>query len=289
MPVGEGERARALELAAQRVVAPLRGLNRFALQVLEVVLHPAQRVFRRAFERGIERGQRRDDPAHLFVDDATGRGQRFLDLRWNLRLQQLVQRAVVLRLQRLERHVVLREKPHRARVEDGGGGAAVHQRHRNAEALVDIAQLAEVREFVRPGDITNRRQHRVLHERPQEDARAEAGRLVRGLAHEIGGLLNRTTSAVETEEGDAVLIGRLDLCVISAGGQIGAGGGGKLRRLAGCRELAGKEVADERLGRRVGCVVNDEAAVAQHAFEHAAERGGHADARCVGGAEVGEK
>src|SRR5262245_53621787 len=50
VPVGESQRARALELATQRVVLFLRGLNRLALKVLEVLLHLAQCIPRRAFE-----------------------------------------------------------------------------------------------------------------------------------------------------------------------------------------------------------------------------------------------
>src|SRR5216117_835666 len=55
VPVGEGERARVHELAAQRLVAPLRRLNHLAVKRLQVAPHPLERGARRPFERGIER------------------------------------------------------------------------------------------------------------------------------------------------------------------------------------------------------------------------------------------
>src|SRR2546421_9868185 len=44
MPVGESQRAGALELAPQRLVFLFRGLNRLALKVLEVLLALRQRI-----------------------------------------------------------------------------------------------------------------------------------------------------------------------------------------------------------------------------------------------------
>ena len=75
---------------------------------------------------------------------------------------------------------------------------------------------------------------------------------------------------------------RVDLRVIAARREIGAGERGELRRLARRGQLAREHAADERLRRRIRRVVDDEAAIAEHLFDPAAERVGHAEARRVG-------
>ena len=87
--------------------------------------------------------------------------------------EQLVQRRFVLRLQRFERQLVFREEAQRRRIEERRAWRADNQRHRHAEVLVDAAQLAEIGQLVRPGDVTDRREERVLHDRPQQHVRAE--------------------------------------------------------------------------------------------------------------------
>src|SRR3954469_21847626 len=68
MAAGKGEGARVHELTAQRFVAELRRLNYFAVQRLEVSLHPFKRRALGALERRIERRNRLNEPRHLRVD-----------------------------------------------------------------------------------------------------------------------------------------------------------------------------------------------------------------------------
>ena len=44
-------------------------------------------------------------------------------------------------------------------------------------AVVDAAQLRQVGQLVRSGDVTDGRKQRVLHQRPQQHVRAELGRI----------------------------------------------------------------------------------------------------------------
>ena len=172
-----GRRARgSAELPAQRLVAPLRRLDHLAVERLQVVLHPSECRFRGALERRVDGRDGLDQRRHLRFDGSRGGGERLLDRRRDLRLEQRVERRLVLRLQRFERQLVFGEEPEGGRVEQRGAGARIDQRHRHAEVLVDAAQLAEIRELVRSGDITGGREQCVLNHRPQQHARAESGR-----------------------------------------------------------------------------------------------------------------
>ena len=72
-------------------------------------------------------------------------------------------------------------------------------------------------------------------------------------------------AAVEMEQREAVVL-RVHLRVVAARGQIGAGERRQLDRLARHRQLAREDLADERLRRRIGRVVDDQPAVAEHAL-----------------------
>ena len=61
----------------------------------------------------------------------------------------------------------------RAGINEGGRSARKHQRHRDAEAVVDLPQLTEIGQLVRSGDVTDRGEERVLNDRPQEHVRTE--------------------------------------------------------------------------------------------------------------------
>ena len=69
------------------LVAPLRCLDHFAMQRLEIVLHSAERRLCRALERRIERRYGAHELRHLCVDRARSFGERFFDGRRNLRLE----------------------------------------------------------------------------------------------------------------------------------------------------------------------------------------------------------
>ena len=286
------------ELAAQRFVAPLGRMNHLAVQVLQVALHPLQRRARRSFERRIERRHRRDQARHLRLDRLLRLAERLLDRRRNLRLQQLVERRLVLRLQRLERQLVLGQETQRRGIEDRRGRARVEQRHRHAEVRVDAAQLAEVGELVRAGDVADGREQRVLHDRAEQDVGAEAGRLRRRLLDqrrrrvllvaddEAAVLLaDGAAAAVEVKQRDAVVV-PVHLRVVAAGGEIRSGERRQFHRLPRHRELAREHLADQRLRRRVGGVVHDQPAVAEDLFQPAAERLRHAAPRRVGAAQA---
>ena len=94
-------------------------------------------------------------------------------------------------------------------------------------------------------------------------------------------------AAVEVEQREAVVL-RVDLRVVAARRR-----GRRRPAPASCAVSPGVDssrantLADERLGRRVRRVVDDQAAVAEHRFDPAAERVGHADARRVGAPQVG--
>ena len=99
--------------------------------------------------------------------------QRGVDARWQLRLEQVVQRAFVLRLQLLERQVVALQEACGIGIEQRRGPALIHQRHRDAEGGVDAAKLSEICELVRPGDVTDSGEDGVLHDRAKQNVRAE--------------------------------------------------------------------------------------------------------------------
>ena len=165
-------------------------------------------------------------------------GERLVDDRRNLRLQQLVQRRLVLRLQRLERQLVLREEAERGGIEDRRGRARIEERHRHAEVVVHAAELAEVGELVRSGDVADRREERVLDDRAQQHVRAEAGGTFRRLRRpappwdtavadqEAAVLLpDRAPAAIlliRVKQREAVVL-RVHLRVIAARREIGAG------------------------------------------------------------------
>ena len=114
--LGEGQGLRALELAAQRVVTPLRRLNHLVMQRLHFVLHLAERGFHRAFERRIDLRHRRGDRRHPLVDERRHRRQRLLDGRRQLAFEQLVERRFILRAERGDRQVVFRQESQRRRI-----------------------------------------------------------------------------------------------------------------------------------------------------------------------------
>jgi hypothetical protein len=118
------------------------------------------------------------DARHSFFDRRRRARNRLFDRRRQLVLQQLIERRLVLRLQRFERHLVFREKAERSRVNERRGRTLIHQRHRHVEVLVDALQLSEVCEFVWSRDVTDRREQRVLHQRPQQHIGAEMMRFV---------------------------------------------------------------------------------------------------------------
>jgi hypothetical protein len=86
------------------------------------------------------------------------------------------------------------------------------------------------------------------------------------------------------EEREAVVLG-VNLRVIAACGEIRSGERREPDRLPRHRQLARKHLADERLRRRVGRVVHDQPARAQHFFEPPTERVRHSGAGRVGAAQ----
>ena len=179
--------------------------------------------------------------------------------------------------------------------------ARVHERHRDAEALVHAAKLSEIREFARAGNVANRRKERVLDERPKQHVRAEEVRRRSGL---LGQCLDRKRAlagdemialpangaprAVEMKERDAVRLGE-DLRLMSAGRQRVARGLGERRGSAGGAELAREQVGDERLGRGIRRVVNHQPVGAEQRFEPPGKGVGHAEAWPVRVAERGHE
>src|SRR4029077_8825839 len=144
------------------------------------------------------------------------------------------------------------------------------------EVLVHAAQLAEVGEFVGTSHVADRRENRVLHNRKEQDVRAEAGGLRRRLLHERRGgvllianhetavlLANRAAAPLEREQRQAVVL-RVHLRVVAARGQIRSGEGGELYRVSRIGQLAGKPLADDRLRGGIRRVVDDESAVADN-------------------------
>jgi hypothetical protein len=81
------------------------------------------------------------------------------------------------------------------------------------------------------------------------------------------------------------VLARGDLRVIAAALQLVAGGRGQLGRAAGVGERPGEEVADERLGRDVGRVVDHETVGPEHVIQHPAKRLRHAVPAGVGVAQ----
>ena len=208
-------------------------------------------------------------------------------------------------LQRLERQLVLREEAQRRRIEQRRRRARIHQRHRHAEVLVDAAQLAEVRQLVRSGDVTDRREQRVLHDRAQQHVRAEAGRAARWPAATSAGgakLLVADDEAGRPAGGSARRVrrrgGTARGCRPARAPARGSraptrsapASAASLTVSPGRRQLAREHLADERLRRRIRRVVDDQAARSPSTcFEPAAERVGHAGARRVGAPQIGQQ
>ena len=173
MAGGEHQRLRALELPAQRLVLALRRLDHLVVQGVELVLHLAERRAHRAFERRVDL---RHDRASAPMRSATSEvipasacstvGGSWL---WSSSFSAFSSCGC----SAVDRQVVLAEEAQRRRIDQRRGGALVHQRHRNAEVGVDLAQLAQVGQLVRARDVTDGGEDRVLDERPQQDVRAE--------------------------------------------------------------------------------------------------------------------
>ncbi len=89
---------------------------------------------------------------------------------------------VLLDVQGLDGHARPVQKAQRGRIDHRGGRAWVQQGHRDTEVFVDPAQLAEIGELTRTGDITNRRKQRVLDDGAEEHVRAELTRAHLGFA-----------------------------------------------------------------------------------------------------------
>ena len=141
---------------------------------------------------------------------------------------------------------------------------------------------------------------RVLHDGTQEDVRAEGGGLVGRLFHERAGrvrlladdelpvlLANGPAAPVEMEQRQAV-VRRLHLRVIPALRQVRAGRSRELHRLARHRQLAGKELGDERFRGRIRRVVDDKPAVSEHLLDPSAEGVGHSRAGRIRLPQAGE-
>jgi hypothetical protein len=165
--------------------------------------------------------------------------------------------------------------------------------------MVDAAQLPEIGELVRPGDVADRREDSVLHHWSQQYVRAESGRALGCLLHEGRGgisivaddetavlLTDRSPATFQMEEREAVVL-RVHLRVIAARCQIRSGERRELDGLARHRQFAGKDLADQRLGRGIGRVVDHQAAIAENVLDPAAECVGHPNARLVGSSQAG--
>ena len=79
MAMGEGLCLRARELAAQRLVPFLGGMNHLRLQTAKLVFHLAENRLRRAAERWIEGGHRVDDALHAPPNRVLSAGHRLID------------------------------------------------------------------------------------------------------------------------------------------------------------------------------------------------------------------
>ena len=126
--------------------------------------------------------------------------------------------------------------------------------------IVHAAELPEIRELVRPGDVTDRGEQRILNHRAEQHVRAEAGRPLGGLpeqrphripllADDEGAVLlaNGAAAPVQMKERQAVVL-RVDLRMVAARRQIGSGQRRELRGLPRHRQLAREDAARQRLG-----------------------------------------
>ena len=176
-----------------------------------------------------------------------------------LRLEQPVQRRFVLCLELVKRQIVLREEADRGRVHQRRHRARINERHRNAEVLVDAAELSEVGQLTRSRDVRDRREERVLDDRPKQDVGAEsfvgvdsassttsrAGSGPLADQERVALVLDGSPAAVEIEERDAVRLGR-DLRRVTALGEGGARRGRERRRSARFSQFAREDAGRER-------------------------------------------
>ncbi len=299
--VGEGKCACVHELAPQGLVAPLCGLDELAVQAFDLFLHPAERRPGSALEGRVDSGDGLDHRRHLHLDGPRGSRQRFIHRRGDLALEQLVQRRFVLRLQCFEGKLVFRQEADRLRIKYRRRRAGAHQGHRHAEVLVDASKLSQIGQFVGSSHVTDCREQGVLDNRSQQDARTEGGWPVAGFLSQHRRGVDRVphdklpvlvadgpAPTPKMEEGQTIVL-RMDLRVVSPRDEGRPGrrcqAGGPSRR----RQLAAKHLGDQRLGRRVRRVVDDEPAIAEDSFEPPTERLGHADAGRIRIAELFEK
>ena len=158
---------RAAELSPERFVTLLGGLDHLAAQALQVVLHPAERCLCGTGKGRIDLRHHRHDPLHRLPRGSLGIAQRLFNRSRQLRLEQPVERRLVLRLKLFDRQIVLRQEPRRRRVDQRCRRARVHDRHRHAEVLVDAAKLAEIRQLARARHVADRGEQRILNDRAQ--------------------------------------------------------------------------------------------------------------------------
>ena len=113
------------------------------------------------------------------------------------------------------------------------------------------------------------------------------GRGLRPLADEESALMrfDWLAAGVHVKQREAAFL-RRGLRVIPARFERRSGFRRETRGLAGLLDLAGKDMRDERFGRRIGGVEHDQPARAEHGFEPAAKRIGHAGPGCIGAAEA---
>src|SRR3954471_14433695 len=69
------------------------------------------------------------------------------------------------------------EEPRRPAVDEGRARSWINDRHRNAEVLVDLAQLAQIREFAGARHVTGGSEQCVLNDRPQQNVWTEPARV----------------------------------------------------------------------------------------------------------------
>ena len=107
-------------------------------------------------------------------------------------------------------------------------------------------------------------------------------RFARANGRAIAGEPDAVTPVVQIEQRDRA-VGRRDLGVVPRSDEGLAGTRGALRGFARVSELVREHMRGERLGRRIGGIVDHEPACAEHGFDEPAERLRHAAARTIGG------
>ena len=164
-----------LELPPQRVVLPLGGLQDLGLQLLDVVLHAAERRPVGAFERGVDRrdlaGQRRScAPRRRCSTPSTAAS---------------IDGGRAAAEQRVQRRLVLRRAATRSATSPRRGSAPALASTSVADARgctsgmgtpkasYTCLKLGQVGQFARPGHVADGGEERVLHQRAQQDVRAE--------------------------------------------------------------------------------------------------------------------